>query len=186
MYKKRKNTPFTEDHKKWQEIRRGRYVEFNLIHDKGTLFGLKTKGRIESILMSLPPKVRWEYNVIPDVGSAEEKLITVLRNPKKLDKMIVRPRILRKSMAIRAMVAESKLSASDFIAPLFIVEGEGIEEEISSLPNYYRRSLDLTLKEVESLWLLGIKSVLLFIKCPDHLKDNEGVEALNSNGLMRA
>lgn len=78
---KRKTIPFTEKHKNWQEIRRGRYVEFNLIHDKGTLFGLKTKGRIESILMSLPSKVQWRYDYHPEAGSEEEKLLEVLKKP---------------------------------------------------------------------------------------------------------
>ncbi len=99
--------------------------------------------------------------------------------------MMIRPRILRKSPAIRSMVAETHLAPDDFIAPLFIVEGEGLEEEISLISGYYRRSLDKTIKEVEVLWKLGIKSVLLFIKCKDELKDNAGTEALNPQGLMQ-
>ena len=82
IVERRKGLPFTKAQRNWQEIRRGRYVEFNLVHDKGTLFGLKTNGRIESILMSLPPHVQWVYDHHPEKGSEEEKLIKVLKHPK--------------------------------------------------------------------------------------------------------
>ena len=81
IVEKRKHLEYSKAQRDWQEIRRGRYVEFNLVHDKGTLFGLKTNGRIESILMSLPPHVQWVYDHHPKVGSEEEKLIKVLQNP---------------------------------------------------------------------------------------------------------
>lgn len=81
IVEKRKHLTYTEAQRDWQEIRRGRYVEFNLVHDKGTLFGLKTNGRIESILMSLPSRVQWVYDHHPEEGSEEEKLIEVLKNP---------------------------------------------------------------------------------------------------------
>lgn len=96
-----------------------------------------------------------------------------------------RNRILRQTPAIRAMVRETVLTPNDFIVPLFIVEGENVVSEISSMPGYYRRSLDQTIKEVRELWTMGLKSVLLFIKCEDNLKDNKGTEALNPNGLMQ-
>ena len=83
IVEKRKDLAYTDVQKNWQEIRRGRYVEFNLVHDKGTLFGLKTNGRIESILMSLPPHVQWVYDHHPEKGSDEEKLIQVLMHPKE-------------------------------------------------------------------------------------------------------
>jgi coproporphyrinogen III oxidase len=75
------NDSFTDKQKHWQEIRRGRYVEFNLVHDRGTIFGLKTNGRIESILMSLPPTVRFEYNYQPVPFSEEDKLLQACLHP---------------------------------------------------------------------------------------------------------
>lgn len=96
-----------------------------------------------------------------------------------------RNRILRQSPSIRAMVAENSLTPSDFIAPLFIEEGKNIQTEIPSMPGYYRRSIDLVVKEIKELWGLGIKSVLIFVKCDDNLKDNKGTESWNDNGLMQ-
>lgn len=82
IVERRKDLEYSKEHRDWQEIRRGRYVEFNLVHDKGTLFGLKTNGRIESILMSLPPHVQWVYDHHPKPNSEEERLIEVLNKPK--------------------------------------------------------------------------------------------------------
>ena len=96
-----------------------------------------------------------------------------------------RNRILRQSPSIRSIVAETILTTNDFIAPLFIDEGENVKFEIPSMPGYYRRSIDGTLQEVKELWSLGIKSILLFIKAPDELKDNTGKEAWNPGGLMQ-
>ncbi|WP_339652943.1 porphobilinogen synthase [uncultured Maribacter sp.] len=98
---------------------------------------------------------------------------------------LIRNRRLRSSEAIRNMVRETIISPSDFLVPLFVVEGKGIKEEISSMPNYYRLSLDNLTKEVKELWKMGLHSVLLFVKVPDNLKDNSGSEALNENGLMQ-
>lgn len=77
------------------------------------------------------------------------------------------------------------LSPDDFIVPLFVVEGNNVKEEISSMPNYYRYSLDLLKKEVRELWEMQLRNVLLFVKVPEHLKDNKGTEALNPDGLMQ-
>ncbi len=96
-----------------------------------------------------------------------------------------RNRILRQSPAIRSLVAETILTPNDFIVPLFIDEGTNVKLEIPSMPGYYRQSLDNTVKEVKELWSMGLKSVLLFIKCKDELKDNKGTEALNPQGLMQ-
>ena len=96
-----------------------------------------------------------------------------------------RNRILRQSPAIRRMVSETTLTPANFIVPLFIDEGENVSFEISSMPGYYRRSLDGTLKEIKELWNMGIQSVLLFVKAPDEAKDNTGKEAWNEEGLMQ-
>ncbi len=98
---------------------------------------------------------------------------------------IRRNRRLRTNEAIRSLVRETTISPNDFLVPLFVVEGKGIKEEIASMPNYYRFSLDLLENEVKELWKLGLKSVLLFVKVSDHLKDNKGTEALNAKGLMQ-
>ena len=81
IVQRRKNMPFSHAQTTWQEIRRGRYAEFNLVYDRGTLFGLKTNGRTESILMSMPPRARWEYDHEPEAGSEEAKLLEACRNP---------------------------------------------------------------------------------------------------------
>ncbi|RNC92185.1 MAG: porphobilinogen synthase [Allomuricauda sp.] len=96
-----------------------------------------------------------------------------------------RNRRLRSSEAIRRLVRETVVTPNDFLVPLFVVEGSGVREEIPSMPNYYRLSLDNLEKEVQELWKLGLCAVLLFVKVPDSLKDNKGTEALNANGLMQ-
>ena len=96
-----------------------------------------------------------------------------------------RNRRLRTTESIRNLVQETTLSPNDFLVPLFVVEGKGVKEEIASMPNYYRYSLDLLAKEVKELWSMGLKSVLLFVKVPENLKDNSGTEALNTEGLMQ-
>ena len=96
-----------------------------------------------------------------------------------------RNRRLRTNESIRSLVRETILHPNDFIVPLFVVEGSNVKEEIPSMPNYFRMSLDTLEKEVRELWKLNLKSVLLFVKVADNLKDNKGTEALNPNGLMQ-
>ncbi|MFD2551591.1 porphobilinogen synthase [Bizionia sediminis] len=96
-----------------------------------------------------------------------------------------RNRRLRANTAIRGLVRETILTPTDFLVPLFVVEGKGVKEEIASMPNYFRYSLDLLEREVKELWQMGLQSVLLFVKVPDNLKDNKGTEAINPNGLMQ-
>lgn len=96
-----------------------------------------------------------------------------------------RNRRLRANESIRSLVRETIVTPNDFLVPLFVVEGKGVKEEIASMPNYYRLSLDNLSKEVKELWSLGLKAVLVFVKVDDKLKDNKGTEALNPNGLMQ-
>lgn len=96
-----------------------------------------------------------------------------------------RNRRLRTNESIRSLVRETIISPNDFIVPLFIVEGKNVKDEIASMPGYFRYSLDLIEKEAKELWNMGLKSVLLFVKVPEDLKDNAGKEALNPEGLMQ-
>lgn len=98
---------------------------------------------------------------------------------------LIRNRRLRASESIRRLVRETVITPDDFLVPLFVVEGKGIKEEILSMPNYYRLSLDNLEKETKELWQMGFCAVLLFVKVPDDLKDNAGTEALNADGLMQ-
>ena len=96
-----------------------------------------------------------------------------------------RNRRLRSKKSLRNLVRETIIHPHDFIVPLFLVEGKNIKDEIPSMPNYYRFSLDNIRKEVKQLWDLGVQAVLLFAKVPESLKDNYGTEALNNAGLMQ-
>ena len=96
-----------------------------------------------------------------------------------------RSRLLRTNPSIRSLVAETSLSPNDFIVPLFIDEGKDVRTEIKSMPGYFRNSLDVTVNEVNELYRMGLKSVLIFIKCKDECKDNTGKEAWNKDGLMQ-
>lgn len=96
-----------------------------------------------------------------------------------------RNRRLRSNDAIRSLVRENTITPHDFLVPIFVVEGKNLKEEIASMPGYYRYSLDTLKTEIKELWALGLKSVLLFVKVPDALKDNKGTEALNPDGLMQ-
>lgn len=96
-----------------------------------------------------------------------------------------RPRRLRQNASIRAIVQENWLSPNDLLAPVFVVEGKNLKEEIPSMPDYYRYSLDLAVKEVKELYSMGIKGIMLFVKVPDELKDNAGTEAVNPQGLIQ-
>ena len=96
-----------------------------------------------------------------------------------------RNRILRKSEGIRSLLRETSVTPDDFLVPLFITEGAGVKEEISSMPGYYRYSLELAVKKAKELHSLGLKGLLLFVKVDDELKDNKGAEAVNPDGLMQ-
>ena len=96
-----------------------------------------------------------------------------------------RNRRLRSKQSLRNLIKESSLHPHDFIVPLFIIEGTNLKEEIPSMPNYFRYSLDIIKKEVKLLWDIGVQGVLLFVKVEEHLKDNFGTESFKKNGLMQ-
>ena len=96
-----------------------------------------------------------------------------------------RGRRLRVNESIRSLVRETTLSPSDFMFPMFIMEGENAKVEIPSMPGIFRRTLDLTVEEVKELYALGIRAVNIYVKVNDNLKDNTGKEAWNENGLMQ-
>ena len=96
-----------------------------------------------------------------------------------------RHRRLRVNETLRALIRETVITPNDFLVPLFVIEGQNIKEEIQSMPNYFKMSIDVLLKEVETLYSLGLKSVLLFAQVNQELKDNYGSEAINKNGLMQ-
>lgn len=99
--------------------------------------------------------------------------------------LLRRNRRLRSTEAIRSLVREHWITPNDFIVPVFVVEGKRVKDEIASMPGYFRYSLDLLKQEVRELWSMGLKAVLIFAKAEDHLKDNQGTEALNPEGLMQ-
>jgi porphobilinogen synthase len=102
-----------------------------------------------------------------------------------LPSLLHRPRRLRRTEAIRRMVRETQLTVNDLIYPVFVMEGENLKQEISSMPNYYRYSLDLLLKEVKDAYALGINAIALFPLIPDAKKDNRGTESYNPDGLVQ-
>ena len=98
---------------------------------------------------------------------------------------INRNRRLRTSETLRNLIRESTITPNDFLVPLFIIEGKNKKQEIKSMPNYFKMSIDIILKEINILHTLGLKSVLLFAQVEENLKDNYGTEAINKNGLMQ-
>ncbi|MDB9712058.1 porphobilinogen synthase [Flavobacteriaceae bacterium] len=98
---------------------------------------------------------------------------------------INRNRRLRTSETLRNLIRENTINPNDFLVPLFVIEGKKKKQEIQSMPNYFKMSIDLILKEIKILHNLGLKSVLLFAQVEENLKDNYGTEAINKNGLMQ-